>query len=460
MAIATVNPSTNELVKSFDEMTPQAVDNAVATAETEFHHWRTTSYAERSQLLHRVADLMRKKKTELSRLITLEMGKLIAESEGEIDLSADIIDYYADKAPELLKDQPLDTKLGSAVIRNSPIGVLLGVQPWNFPFYQVARFAAPNVMIGNVVLVKHASINPQCAIAIETLFREAGAPAGLYTNLLISGSRASALVTDDRIKGASLTGSEEAGSHLASAAGKSLKKSVLELGGNDAFIVLEDADIDKTVEWAYVGSMNNTGQCCVASKRLIVTEPVADEFTKKFVKRMSGLKVGDPMDKETELGPLSSEEAAVNIEGQIQKAVKEGARVLLGGGRIKRKGAFVEATVLTDVKPNTESFHEELFGPVAVIYRVKDEKEAIELANDSHFGLGGCVFTSDIERGKKVADQIDTGMVFINHPTWTAPDLPFGGVKRSGYGRELSSLGVEEFVNKKLIRVSDLNDPF
>lgn len=460
MAIATVNPSTNELVKSFDEMTPQAVDNAVATAETEFHHWRTTSYAERSQLLHRVADLMRKKKTELSRLITLEMGKLIAESEGEIDLSADIIDYYADKAPELLKDQPLDTKLGSAIIRNSPIGVLLGVQPWNFPFYQVARFAAPNVMIGNVVLVKHASINPQCAIAIETLFREAGAPPGLYTNLLISGSRASALVTDDRIKGASLTGSEEAGSHLASAAGKSLKKSVLELGGNDAFIVLEDADIDKTVEWAYVGRMNNTGQCCVASKRLIVTEPVADEFTKKFVKRMSGLKVGDPMDKETELGPLSSEEAAVNIEGQIQKAVKEGARVLLGGGRIKRKGAFVEATVLTDVKPNTESFHEELFGPVAVIYRVKDEKEAIELANDSHFGLGGCVFTSDIERGKKVADQIDTGMVFINHPTWTAPDLPFGGVKRSGYGRELSSLGVEEFVNKKLIRVSDLNDPF
>jgi succinate-semialdehyde dehydrogenase/glutarate-semialdehyde dehydrogenase len=224
--------------------------------------------------------------------------------------------------------------------------------------------------------------------------------------------------------------------------------------------VLEDANIDKTVEWAYVGRMNNTGQCCVASKRLIVTEPVADEFTKKFVKRMSGLKVGDPMDKETELGPLSSEEAAVNIEGQIQKAVKEGARVLLGGGRIKRKGAFVEATVLTDVKSNTESFHEELFGPVAVIYRVKDEKEAIELANDSHFGLGGCVFTSDIERGKKVADQIDTGMVFINHPTWTAPDLPFGGVKRSGYGRELSSLGVEEFVNKKLIRVSDLNDPF
>ncbi|XHR28702.1 MAG: NAD-dependent succinate-semialdehyde dehydrogenase [Chthoniobacteraceae bacterium] len=460
MSIASINPYTNELVKAFDEMTPEAIEAALATAEKEFRHWRGVSFAERSELLHRVAALMRKKKEALARLLTVEMGKLIAESEGEIDLSADIFDYYADESAALLADRPIKTKLGEAFIRHSPIGILLGVEPWNFPFYQVARFAAPNVMIGNVVLIKHASIVPQCAIAIEELFAEAGAPEGLYTNLLIPGGKISSLVSDVRIKGVSLTGSEDAGSHLAAAAGKNLKKSVLELGGSDAFIVLDDADIDRAVEWAYVGRMNNTGQCCIASKRLIVEEAVADEFTRKFTERMSGLKVGDPLERETELGPLSSEDAAVHLADQIQSAVKEGATVLLGGKRIERKGAFVEPTILTDVQPGTKAFYEELFGPAAVIYRVKDEQAAIELANDSPFGLGGSVFTNDVERGKRVADQIETGMVFINHPTWTAPDLPFGGVKRSGYGHELSTLGLEEFVNKKLIRISDLNDPF
>jgi len=459
MPIASVNPFTNELVKSFKEMTADAIERALSDADAQFNQWRKTSYGQRSQLLRKVAKILRGKKASLARLITIEMGKLIAESEGEIDLSADIFDYYADHAPGLLADQPLQPRLGKAFIRHNPIGVLLGVEPWNFPFYQVARFAAPNLMIGNVVLVKHASIVPQCAIAIEDIFREAGALDGLYTNLLVPGGKISEVVADERIKGASLTGSENAGSHLAAAAGKSLKKSVLELGGSDAFIVLEDADIDKTVEWAYVGRMNNTGQCCVASKRFIVVEAVADEFIKKFVARMSNLKVGDPLDRETELGPLSSEDAAVQLDEQIQRAVKEGARLLLGGKRIDRKGAFVEATILTDVKPGTSTFHEELFGPAAVIYRVKDEGDAVKLANDSPFGLGGSVFTADTERGIRVADQIDTGMVFINHPTWTAPDLPFGGVKRSGYGRELSGLGVEEFVNKKLIRVTALGDP-
>ncbi|AHF93239.1 succinate-semialdehyde dehdyrogenase [Opitutaceae bacterium TAV5] len=460
MPISTVNPCTNEVVKTFDEMTPAAIETALATADQAFRSWRTTRYEDRSLLLHKVASLLREQKTELSRLITLEMGKLIAESEGEIDLSADIFDYYADHAPGLLADKPVPTRLGEAFIRHDPIGVLLGVEPWNFPFYQVARFAAPNVMIGNVVLVKHASIVPQCAIAIEEIFKEAGAPAGVYTNLLIPGGKISALVADDRIKGASLTGSEEAGASLAAAAGKSLKKSVLELGGSDAFIVLEDADIDKAVEWAWVGRMNNTGQCCVAAKRLIVVEAVAGAFTKKFVARMSNLRAGDPLDKTTQLGPLSSEEAAVHLDEQVRRTVKGGATVLLGGKRLARKGAFFEVTVLTDIKPDNPAYYEELFGPVAAIYRVADEAAAVALANDSPFGLGGSVFTRDIERGKRIAGRIDTGMVFINHPTWTAPELPFGGVKRSGYGRELSSLGVEEFVNKKLIRVSDVNDPF
>jgi succinate-semialdehyde dehydrogenase/glutarate-semialdehyde dehydrogenase len=403
---------------------------------------------------------MREKKVMLSTLITLEMGKLISQAEGEIDLSADIIDYYATNGAKFLADKTLNPEFGKAFIRYSPVGVLLGVEPWNFPFYQVARFAAPNIMIGNTVLVKHASIVPQCAIAIEDLFKEAGSPAGVYTNLLISGKRASALVSDERIKGVSLTGSEAAGASVAAEAGKYLKKSVLELGGSDAFIILEDADIDKAVEWAVVGRMNNNGECCVAAKRFIAVEKIADEFLKKFKDKLSHLKVGDPMDRTIELGPLSSEAAAVQLADQVKRSVDGGAKVLLGGKRVDRPGAFMQPTILTDLKPGIAAYHEELFGPVASFYRVKDEQAAIDLANDSPFGLGGSVFTQDIERGKRVADQIDTGMVFINHPTWTQSDLPFGGTKRSGYGRELSELGIDEFVNKKLIRVSELTDPF
>ena len=460
MSIQTINPSTNKTEKSFEEMTEKAVDVAVAQAAKAFDHWKTTSYAERAALLHKVASLMREKKSALAKIITLEMGKLIAQAEGEIILSADIIDYYATHGAEFLADKMLKPNYGQAFIRYSPIGVLLGVEPWNFPFYQVARFAAPNIMIGNTVLVKHASIVPQCGILLEDLFREAGAPYGVYTNLLMSGKRASELVSDERIKGVSLTGSEAAGASIAAAAGKYLKKSVLELGGSDAFIILEDADIDQAVEWAVVGRMNNNGECCVAAKRFIAVEPIADEFLKKFKDKLSKLVVGDPMDAATQLGPLSSEEAAVQLEDQVSRSVKGGATVLLGGKRVDRPGAFMQPTILTDLKPGIAAYHEELFGPVASFYRVKDEQAAIILANDSPFGLGGSVFTRDIERGKRVADQIDTGMVFINHPTWTQADLPFGGTKRSGYGRELSELGLDEFVNKKLIRISELTDPF
>jgi succinate-semialdehyde dehydrogenase / glutarate-semialdehyde dehydrogenase len=460
MPIATVNPFTNETLATFPEDGPGAIEQALATAKTAFTAWRSAPLAQRATVLHSVASLLRQKKTRLAKVITTEMGKLVAEAEGELALSADIFDYYAAQAPRLLADTPVATKHGEAFIRHSPVGVLLGVEPWNFPFYQVARFAAPNLMIGNVVLIKHASNVPQCAQAIADVFREAQAPAGVYTNLLLQGAHVAALLDDPRVAGASLTGSEEAGASLAMAAGKNLKKSVLELGGSDAFIVLEDADLEKTVEWAFVGRMNNTGQCCVAAKRFIVVDAIADAFTKKFVARLSNLKVGDPLDETTTLGPLSSEGAAVHLEQQVARAVAAGAKVLLGGKRIARKGAFFEATVLTGVAPGSPSAYEEFFGPVAVIFRVKDERAAITLANDSPFGLGGSVFTSDVARGKRVASELDTGMVFINHPTWTAPELPFGGVKRSGYGRELSALGVEEFVNKKLIRVSALTDPF
>ncbi|MDH5826944.1 NAD-dependent succinate-semialdehyde dehydrogenase [Sphingobacterium sp. SG20118] len=460
MAIQTINPSNNRIIKTYYEMSGAAVDTAVGQATNAFQEWKKTDYKVRAQLLHNVAGLLRKNKKELAKLITLEMGKLLIHAEGEIKLSAEIFDYYAKNSEKMLADEVLNPVHGKAFIRNSPIGVLLGIQPWNFPFYQVARFAAPNIMIGNTLLIKHASIVPQCALAIEELFKQAGAPDGLYTNLLISKERVAALVADIRIKGVSLTGSEKAGASVAIEAGKHIKKSVLELGGSDAFIILEDADIDKAVEWAVVGRINNNGQCCVASKRFIAVESIANEFLEKFKIKMTALVLGDPMDAETNLGPLCTEQAAVKIVDQVKRAVEGGAKVLLGGKRPDRDGAYMQATILTDIEPGNPVYYEEFFGPVALFFKVKNEEEAIALANDSPFGLGGSVFTQDIERGKRVADQIDTGMVFINHPTWTQADLPFGGTKGSGYGREMAELGLQEFVNKKLIRISELSDPF
>ena len=460
MSIKSTNPATNKVVKTFEEITDENVDKAIAQADATFQEWKKTDYKHRSEILHKVAGLLREKKKDLAKIITLEMGKLVSEAEGEIKLSAEIFDYYANNAEDFLADKILNPVHGEALIRHSPIGVLLGVQPWNFPFYQVARFAAPNIMVGNTILIKHASIVPQCAIAIEEIFKQAGAPDGLYTNLLLSGKRATALVADKRIKGVSLTGSEAAGASIATEAGKNLKKSVLELGGSDAFIILEDADIEKTVEWAVVGRINNNGECCIASKRFIAVASIAPDFLSRFKNKLAALVIGDPMDEATQLGPLSSEAAAVLIADQVKRAVDGGAKILLGGKRVDREGAFMQPTILTNMLPDNPTYYEEFFGPVAVFFTVKDEKEAIALANDSPFGLGGSIFTQDIERGKKVADQIDAGMVFINHPTWTQADLPFGGTKGSGYGRELSELGIDEFVNKKLIRVSELSDPF
>ena len=407
----------------------------------------------------KAAALMRASVDEFARPITLEMGKRIDEARGEVMLSADIIDYYANHAERFLAPETLHPGSGEAVIESSPIGVLFGVEPWNFPYYQLARFAAPNIMAGNVVMVKHAECVPQCAIAFEKLWLEAGAPAGVYTNLRISHDQVARVIADPRIKGVALTGGTLAGKIVAAAAGRNMKKSTMELGGNDAFIVLEDADLEKTVAWAVWARMNNTGQCCVAGKRFIVVEALADHFLDKFQTALAALKPGDPMDKGTTLGPMSTEEALVNLLDQVNRAVANGATVVMGGKRIDRPGAFMQPTILTNIKSSNPAFKEEFFGPVASFFRVKNEDEAVALANDSEFGLGGSVFTQDVARGKRVASRIDTGMVFVNHPTWTEPDLPFGGIKNSGYGRELSSMGIEEFVNKKLVRVASIDAP-
>ena len=458
-AYQSVNPFSGKTLKTFKELNDKQLETALKRAAICFEVWRHTTFAERALVAAKAAAIMRARVDEFARPMTLEMGKRIEESRGEVALSADIIDYYAINAERFLTPQKLNPRSGEAIIENTPFGVLFGVQPWNFPYYQLARFAAPNLMAGNVVMVKHAGCVPQCAIAFDKLWLEAGAPAGAYTNLLISHDQVSHVIDDPRIKGVALTGGLEAAKGIAARAGQNLKKSTMELGGSDAFIVLEDANLDQAVKWAVWAKMNNTGQCCVAAKRFIVVEKLADSFLDKFRTALAAFKAGDPMDNATTLAPLSTEAALVTLLAQIKRAVAHGASLLLGGKRIDRPGSFMQPTILSNIKPNNPAFREEFFGPVALFFRVKNEDEAVALANDSDFGLGGSVFTADVARGKRVASRIDTGMVFINHPTWTASDLPFGGIKNSGYGRELSSLGIQEFVNKKLIRTSSIDAP-
>jgi succinate-semialdehyde dehydrogenase/glutarate-semialdehyde dehydrogenase len=458
-AYQSVNPYDGKTLETFEELTGEQLETALETAAACFETWRHTTFAERAVVAAKAAAIMRARVDEFARPVTLEMGKLIDQARGEVALSAAIVDYYAQNAERFLAPQRLQPSSGEAQVESSPLGVLFGVQPWNFPYYQLARFAAPNLMAGNVVMVKHAGCVPQCAIAFEKLWLEAGAPAGAYTNLLISHDQVNRVIDDPRIKGVALTGSVEAGKSVAARAGQNLKKSTMELGGSDAFIVLEDADLDETVKWAVWAKMNNTGQCCVAAKRLIVVEELADRFLEKFQAALAALKPGDPMDEATTLGPLSTEAALVQLLGQVEQALAKGAALVMGGKRIDRPGSFMQPTILTNIKPANPAFREEFFGPVALFFRVKNEDEAVALANDSDFGLGGSVFTRDVARGKRVASRIDTGMVFINHPTWTTPDLPFGGIKNSGYGRELSSLGIQEFVNKKLVRVASIDAP-
>lgn len=456
MAYQSINPYDGKKVMSFEEINESQLEEKLKTAASCFQRtWRLKSFAERKAILTRAAAIMRERSNEYAELITLEMGKLIEQSQGEVALSAAILDYYAEHAEAFLAPEHLTSPKGEAMVESAPIGVIFGVEPWNYPYYQVARFAAPNLMAGNVVMVKHASNVPQCALAFERLMLEAGAPAGAYTNLFISKDQVSKVIDDTRIRAVALTGSEDAGAIVAARAGGKLKKSTLELGGSDAFIVLEDADLDKAVKHAIIGRMGNSGQACTASKRIIVVEALADAFLAKFTAAMKGFKPGDPMDKQTTLAPLSSPQALKTISGQIDSALSHGARALLGGKPVQgQAGAFMEPTILTGIDSKNPAYKEEFFGPVALFFRVADEAAAVALANDSPFGLGGSVFTKDIERGKRVARQIDTGMVFINSSAISSPELPFGGVKNSGYGRELSGAGIQEFVNKKLIRVN------
>ena len=457
MAYQSINPFNGKVLKTFDELTDQQLETSLENAESCFKSWQHTSFAERATIVAKAAAIMREQIEAFARPVTQEMGKLIDQARSEVLLSADILDYYAENAEIFLATEPLKPNSGEATIESSPFGVLFGVQPWNFPYYQIARFAAPNLMAGNVVMVKHAGCVPQCAIAFEKLLLEAGAPVGAYTNLLISHEQVTRVIEDPRIKGVALTGSLEAGKSVAGRAGQNLKKSTMELGGNDAFIVLEDADLDKTVAWAVWAKMNNTGQCCIAAKRFIIVEALAERFLEKFQATLDSLKPGDPMDSATTLGPLSTESALIQLLDQIERAVANGATLVTGGKHIDRPGYFMQPTILTNIKPTNPAFREELFGPVALFFRVKNEEEAVALANDSDFGLGGSVFTQDIARGKRIASRINTGMVFINQPTWTSPDLPFGGIKNSGYGRELSSSGIHEFVNKKLVRIASID---
>ena len=454
MTYQTINPLTEELVRTFPQHTDAQQEAIIAKAAASYERdWSLRSLAGRQAIVKKAASILREELDEFAKLITLEMGKLLRKAQGEVELSADILDYYADNAGRFLASHKLKVHEGEAFIENAPLGVLFCVEPWNFPYYQLARVAGPNLMTGNTLIVKHAPNVPQCALAFEKLFLDAGAPVGAYTNVFLSNEQAAVAIADPRIKGVALTGSERAGAAVAAEAGQALKKTTMELGGSDAFIVLDDADMDTAVKWGVWGRMNNTGQCCVAAKRIILHEEIADTFLERFKKELEKLVPGDPMDPKTTLGPLCTAGALELVQKQIKTAVDGGAKVLLGGKRLDRPGYFLEPTILTHVTPENPAFHQEFFAPVALIFRVQNEREAIDLANDSPYGLGGSVITRDIERGKRVARQIETGMVFINRATWTAPDLPFGGVKNSGYGRELSDLGIGEFVNKKLIRV-------
>ncbi|KJQ55628.1 NAD-dependent succinate-semialdehyde dehydrogenase [Microbacterium sp. SA39] len=454
MAVYSVtDPATGSVLNTYDEITDAQVGEAVDAADAAFRGWsRSSSVAERAALLREVARLHRERREELAQLIVREMGKILEGALGEVDFAADIIEYYADNAEEILKDQQLSIQGdGTAVIRRSALGPLLGVMPWNFPYYQVARFAAPNLLIGNPILLKHARQCPESSAAIGQIFHDAGFPEGAYANLYISNAQAADIIADPRVQGVSLTGSEGAGSSVAETAGRHLKKVVLELGGSDPFILLSTDDLGATVQAAVDARLDNSGQSCNGAKRFIIADDLYEEFLAKFVERMGAHAAVEPLADDAVLGPLSSEEAAASLQKQVARAIEAGARLALGGGR---SGAFFEPTVLTGVTEQMAAWSEEFFGPVAVVYRATDEADAVRIANGTPFGLGSYLFSTDAEQAARVADQIEAGMVYVNLVLADSPELPFGGVKRSGIGRELGFLGADEFVNKKLIRTA------
>ena len=450
---AVINPATGETVRTYPTITDDGLREAIAGADAAHRTWSaSTSVAERAALVRRVGELHAERAQHLAEIIVREMGKPIAQAVGEVEFCTAIYDFYADNAEALMADEPitlLDGE-GSAVVRRRSLGVLLGIMPWNYPYYQVARFAGPNLVIGNTILLKHAPQCPESAEALQEIFLDAGFPAGAYTNIYATNEQIEWAIADSRVQGVSLTGSERAGAAVAEIAGRNLKKVVLELGGSDPFIVLGTDDLDSVVESAIAARLENTGQACNAAKRFIVIDDLYEPFLEKFTAGLTAVTPDDPNSEETTIGPLSSTLAADRLADQVDRAVAAGATIVAGG---ERRGNFYPSTVLTDIGPDNPAYREELFGPVASVYRVQTEEEAVELANDTPFGLGSYVMTNDAEQAARVADRLDTGMVYVNVVGADGVELPFGGVKRSGFGRELGRFGADEFVNKKLIRI-------
>lgn len=455
MAYQSINPATGETVATFADHTDDQINDAVTQAHAVYRsEWSQGPIHRRLQVLSRLADLVEARSEDLARVAAQEMGKRISEARAEVAGIARIARYFADNAARMLAPQKVETDKGDAWIEFHPIGVVVAIEPWNFPFYQLVRVAAPAIAAGNPVLVKPAGVVPQCAKLIEELILEAGAPRGVWTTVFASKDQIATLLQDDRVQGVTLTGSEQAGSTVAAEAGRNLKKSVLELGGSDIFAVLDDADLDRAVEAGAASRLANAGQVCSAAKRFLVHEAVADRFIEKLAERFGAIRVGDPMDETVDLGPLCSVAARDSLAEQVRKAVAAGACVRHGGRAVPGGGAYFEPTILTDVARDNPAYFEEFFGPVAQVHIVRDDDALVELANDSPFGLGGAIFSADIARAKALASRIETGMVWINAMTGSGPELPFGGVKRSGYGRELAESGLKELVNQKLVVVA------
>jgi succinate-semialdehyde dehydrogenase/glutarate-semialdehyde dehydrogenase len=449
---AVVNPATGETIKEYPEISDDELRSAIERADGAYRNWsNSTSVAERAALVGKVGELHGERRRQLAEIIVREMGKPIEQALMEVDFAAEIYGYYADQAEDLMADEPIELLggEGTAVVRRSAFGVLLGIMPWNFPYYQVSRFAGPNLVIGNPILLKHAPQCPESAAAMAQIFSDAGFPEGAYENIYATNEQIEWVIADPRVHGVSVTGSERAGAAVAEIAGRNLKKVVLELGGSDPFILLGSDDLEATAQAAAEARLDNTGQSCNAAKRFIVVDDLYDEFLEKFSEILTASKPGDPTSEDTAVGPLSSSTAADRLEDQVERAVKGGAEVVVGGNR---EGNFFEPTILTGIKPGEEASQEEFFGPVAQVYRVGSEEEAVELANQTPFGLGSYVMTNDKEQGERVADRIEAGMVYVNLVGADSPELPFGGFKRSGFGRELGRFGADEFVNKKLIR--------
>jgi len=454
MSIQSINPATGEVLETFKETSREDLDRSLAAAHAAFLEWRTAPFATRAERMREAARVLRTRRAEYARTMTLEMGKPIVQAEAEVDKCAWGCEYYADHAETFLAEQPRQTDASRSYVRFEPLGPVLAVMPWNFPFWQVFRFAAPALMAGDAAILKHASNVPRCALAIEAVFREAGFPRGLFSTVLVEAPAVAALIADPRIVAATLTGSDRAGSKVAEQAGRELKKTVLELGGSDPFIVLADADVAAAARTAADARLINSGQSCIAAKRFIVVEPVADEFLERFVDELRSRRVGDPVARETQVGPQARVDLRDALHRQVVESVKRGARLLLGGEIPAGKGAFYPPTLLTAVDKGMPAFDEETFGPVAAVVRAKDEADAVRLANDSAFGLGASLWTRDRARAERLASQVEAGSVFVNGLVKSDPRLPFGGIKRSGYGRELSEYGIREFVNIKSVWIA------